>query len=61
MAKIEKALKVITIIVGIITFIILLIDLWVSYATERPVALVTAIWLTISTVFAIAFRLKEKE
>ena len=66
MAKIDKAMKVATIIFNIlaaITFIVLLIDLWVSYATEQPVSLVTAICLTISTVFAIAviaFRLKEK-
>ena len=66
MSKIEKAMKVVGIILDVTTiiiFIVLLIDLWGSYATEQPVALVTAICLTISTVFAIAviaFRLKEK-
>ena len=63
MAKIDKAMKVAAIIfhiVPIIVYIVLLTDLWVSYATRQPVALVTAINLTIATVFAFAFRLMVK-
>ena len=56
MDKVDKAVKVATIIFNIvatITFIVLLIDLWASHSTGRPVALITAVGLTIATCYAV--------